>query len=48
MEEVKAHKKIQEIQRRADTFLEIRYKYDFDQNVKYQHRYKMHKELERK
>lgn len=47
-EETMAQKKIQETQRRADTFLETRYKYDVDQSIKHQHRYKVQKETEAK
>lgn len=47
-EEINAQKKIHETKRRAEKFMEARFKYDVDQSIKYDYRYHTQRELEQK
>lgn len=47
-EEMLAQRKIRESQRRADNFIQTRYKFDVDQNIKYEHKYAKQIELQNK
>ncbi|CAI2372559.1 unnamed protein product [Moneuplotes crassus] len=47
-EESKAQKKIMATQRLADKFMEARFKYDVDQSIKQDYRYRTHRDLEEK
>ena len=47
-EEKNAQRKIQETQRRAESFLQTRYKFEVDQSIKNEYRFQQQKELELK